>query len=129
MYSAVSKGANKDLSVITRGGERVVAGPVYPAILAALCALLLLVAHPALAQTESVLNSFTGTPDGASPTSRLTSLTETFTVRQRLAAPMVMEAYSSSRRAAMESGPRPCFTASARLLLPAQMDRIRPTHI
>ncbi len=72
MYSAVSKGANKDLSVTTRGGERVAAGLVCPAILAALCALLLFVAHPALAQTESVLNSFTGTPDGASPTSRLT---------------------------------------------------------
>jgi len=41
-------------------------------MVAALCALLLLAAHPAQAQTESVLNSFTGTPDGASPTSRLT---------------------------------------------------------
>jgi len=77
MYSAVSESANKDLSVITWGGEqvvrtRMVAGSIFPAILAALCALLLLAAHPVLAQTESVLNSFTGTPDGASPTSRLT---------------------------------------------------------
>jgi len=48
------------------------AGSICPAILAALCALLLLVARPALAQTEAVLTSFSDIPDGASPTSSLT---------------------------------------------------------
>lgn len=77
MSPAVSKRANKNLSLLSRVGKRVVrtrplAGSICPAILAALCALLLLVARPAQAQTEAVLNSFTGTPDGASPTSRLT---------------------------------------------------------
>jgi uncharacterized repeat protein (TIGR03803 family) len=41
--------------------------------LAMLCALLLIAALPALAQTEVVLHSFTGEPDGASPASSLTS--------------------------------------------------------
>ena len=77
MSPAVRKGANKNLSVLSRVGERVVptrplASSIYPAILAALCALLLLVARPAQAQTEAVLNSFSDIPDGASPTSRLT---------------------------------------------------------
>ncbi len=77
MYSALSKSANEDLSVISAVEESVVparllAGSICPAIMAALCALLLLMGQPALAQTESVLYSFTGTPDGASPTSRLT---------------------------------------------------------
>jgi len=77
MYPAASKGANKDLSVTSRVGvsvvrTRLMAGSICPTMLAALCGLLLLVAHPALAQTESVLNSFSGTPDGANPTSRLT---------------------------------------------------------
>jgi uncharacterized repeat protein (TIGR03803 family) len=41
-------------------------------ILAVLSALLLIAAHPAQAQTESVLYNFTGSPDGASPQSKLT---------------------------------------------------------
>lgn len=40
--------------------------------LAALSVLLLMSARPAVAQTESVLYSFTGTPDGATPNARLT---------------------------------------------------------
>lgn len=41
-------------------------------MLAVLSALLLIAARPAQAQTESVLYSFTGSPDGANPESRLT---------------------------------------------------------
>jgi uncharacterized repeat protein (TIGR03803 family) len=42
-------------------------------ILAVLCALVLIAARPAQAQTETVLYNFTGSPDGAWPESRLTS--------------------------------------------------------
>jgi len=56
-----------------RFGSSKLAAVVRASLALAILSVLLIAARPALAQTETVLHSFTGTPDGAYPASRLTA--------------------------------------------------------